>query len=182
MKMYIKGRNLRLTRPLKEYAEEKIGHVTHYLDNILEAHVTLRTEREQQIVDVVLNLKHYLIKAEERSADMYASIDLVRDRLEQQIRKYKTRHWRHHFKTNGVPPAEHSRAEPDTEDIDESDKELRIVRSKRIGVTPMTAQDAAHQMDLLGHDFFVFLNDETGALNVLYKRHGGNLGLIEPVS
>ncbi|HLW37863.1 MAG TPA: ribosome-associated translation inhibitor RaiA, partial [Candidatus Eremiobacteraceae bacterium] len=83
MKIFIKGRNLRVTQALKSYAEEKIGHLEHYLDHIIDAHVTLRTERAVQIVDVVLNLKHYLIKAEERSPDMYASIDLVRDRLEQ---------------------------------------------------------------------------------------------------
>ena len=79
MKMYVKGRNLKVTQAQRAYAEEKIGHLSHYLDQIESAHVTLRTERELQIVDVVLNLKHFLIKAEERSPDMHASIDLVRD-------------------------------------------------------------------------------------------------------
>jgi ribosome hibernation promoting factor len=195
MKIYTKGRNLKVTAALRAYAEEKIGHLTHYLDHIESAHITLRTERQQQIVDVVLNLKHFLIKAEERSPDMYASIDLVRDRLEQQIRKYKTKHWDHHgghaeaTKRRGVRgPKETAAARQrpgarrTTEEADDGDKSLRIVRSKKIGVKRMDAQDAAHQMELLGHDFFLFLNDRTGAVNVIYKRRGGQLGLIETVS
>jgi putative sigma-54 modulation protein len=188
MKIYIKGRNLSVTPALRAYAEEKVGHLAHYLDQILDAHVTLRTERELQIVDVVLNLKHFLIKAEERSPDMYASIDLVRDRLEQQIRKYKTKHWGHHVKANGrVKPGPRkagARMQPaeEPEEPDGADKELRIVRSKKIDIKRMDPQDAARQMELLGHDFFLFVNDETGAVNVLYKRRGGQLGLIETVS
>jgi|SRR5579872_2022917 len=203
MKIFIKGRNLRVTQALKSYAEEKIGHLEHYLDHIIDAHVTLRTERAVQIVDVVLNLKHYLIKAEERSPDMYASIDLVRDRLEQQIRKYKTRHWDHHVRNGKArggskragratgssgagrskrvgAPSRAARLQSDAES--EVEKQLRIVRSKRIALTPLSQQDAIRQMELLGHDFFVFINDETGAVNVLYKRRGGQLGLIEPAT
>ncbi len=187
MKIYVKGRNLKVTQALRTYAEEKIGHLAHYLDQIIDAHVTLRTERELQIVDVVLTLKHFLIKAEERSADMYASIDLVRDRLEQQIRKYKTKHWDHHAKANGKLPASQRRAtaasrRTPSEEPDDLDKSLRIVRSKKIDIKKMDPQDAAHQMELLGHDFFLFVNDRTGAVNVLYKRRGGQLGLIETVS
>jgi len=189
MKIYVKGRNLKVTPALRAYAEEKIGHVTHYLDQIIDAHVTLRMERESQIVDVVLNLKHFLIKAEERSPDMYASIDLVRDRLEQQIRKYKTKHWSHHVRVNGKvaagprrKPTSKIAATGEGDDADEAEKSLQIVRSKKIDIKKMDPQDAAHQMELLGHDFFLFVNDQTGAVNVLYKRRGGQLGLIETVS
>lgn len=184
MKIYIKGRNFSVTPALRAYAEEKVGHLAHYLDQILDAHVTLRTERELQIVDVVLNLKHFLIKAEERSPDMHASIDLVRDRLEQQIRKYKTKHWAHHVKANGRAKSAPRRSAPKdqvAEDSEGADKELHIVRSKKIDIKKMDPQDAARQMELLGHDFFLFVNDETGAVNVLYKRRGGQLGLIETV-
>jgi len=191
MKIYIKGRNLKVTSALRSYAEEKIGHLSHYLEHIESAHITLRTERAVQIVDVVLNLKHFLIKAEERSPDMYASIDLVRDRLEQQIRKYKTKHWAHHVRFNGKAEAASRRGPArkraavrvaDADEPDEADKSLRIVRNKKIDVKKMNAQDAAQQMELLGHDFFLFLNDQTGAVNVLYKRRGGQLGLIETIS
>jgi putative sigma-54 modulation protein len=185
MNIYIKGHNLRITQALKGYAEEKIGHLEHYFDHIIDAHVTMRTERALQIVDVVLNLKHYLIKAEERSPDMYASIDLVRDRLEQQIRKYKTRRWDRHVRNGKTPSAPKRAARPGRTDDDaavEAEKQLCIVRSKRIALKPLTQQDAMRQMELLGHDFFLFINDETGAVNVLYKRRGGQLGLIEPSS
>jgi putative sigma-54 modulation protein len=108
---------------------------------------------------------------------MYASIDLVRDRLEQQIRKHKTRLIDRHHRANGKLQ-ETPQPEPAS---DESDATPRIVRSKRFDVKPMHPEEAVHQMDLLGHDFFVFVNIQTDELNVLYKRKSGDLGLIEPV-
>jgi putative sigma-54 modulation protein len=186
MKINIKSRNVTVTPALRAYAVEKIGHLAHYLDQIQEAHVTLRTERAVSIVDVVLTLKHHLIKAEERSPDMRASIDLVRDRLEQQIRKFKTKHYAHHAKANGkaasrVRSSSRRRAQA-PEESDGSDKEPRIVRQKRIEIRKMDPQEAAWQMELLGHDFFLFQNNQTGEVNVLYKRRGGHLGLIEPTT
>ncbi len=182
MQMFIKGKNLHVTDALREYAEEKIGHLEHYIDHgILDAHVTFRTERNDQIVDVMLNMRHYLIKAEERSPDMYASIDLVRDRLEQQIRKYKTRRDRHHRQDGRASAADVGiAAEAAIEAQDDTPDAPRIVRSKQFAVKPMDAEEAVHQMELLGHDFFVFLNAETEQVNVLYKRKSGDLGLIEP--
>ena len=176
MQIYIKGHGLHVTDALRAYAEEKIGHLDHYFDHIIEAHITMRTERNDQIVDVTLHVRHYIIKAEERSADMYASIDLVRDRLEQQIRKYKTRLIDRHHRGNGKLESETGSAPPP--DTDESP---RIVRSKRFNVKPMNAEDAAHQMELLDHSFFVFVNEETEQLNILYRRKGGDLGVIVPV-
>jgi putative sigma-54 modulation protein len=183
MQLFIKGKNLRVTDALREYAEEKIGHLDHYIDHgIIDGHVTMRTERNDQIVDVTLNLRHYLIKAEERSPDMYASIDLVRDRLEQQIRKYKTRRRERHHRQNGrISAAEVGLAAVEPEvGVDDVPTAPRIVRSKQFAVKPMDAEEAVHQMELLGHDFFVFLNAETEQVNVLYKRKSGDLGLIEP--
>ena len=182
MQIYIKGHGLHVTDALRTHAEEKIGHLQHYFDHIIDAHVTMRTERADQIVDVTLHLRHYIIKAEERSPDMYASIDLVRDRLEQQIRKYKTRLIGRHHRQNGkVAEAQAAPASADEPSVEEPDEGLRIGRTKRFNVKPMHAEDAAHQMDLLGHSFFVFINAETEQLNVLYRRKSGDLGLIEPV-
>ena len=179
MQLFIKGHGIHVTDAMRAYAEEKVGHLAHYFDHIIDAHITMRTERSLQIVDVTLHVRNHIIKAEERSDDMYASIDLVRDRLEQQIRKYKTRliDRHHHPKTNGKLSAE-PLPPPNPDEIDEMP---RIVRSKRFTVKPMHAEDAAHQMELLGHSFFVFINAETEQLNVLYKRRSGDLGLIEPV-
>jgi putative sigma-54 modulation protein len=177
MQIFIKGHGLHITDALRAHAEEKIGHLQHYFDHIIDAHVTMRTERSVQIVDVTLHLPNFIIKAEERSDDMYSSIDLVRDRLETQIRKHKTRiiDSHHHPKTNGKIQPDQSPAQDDVEEGP------RIVRSKRFTVKPMHAEDAAHQMELLGHSFFVFINAETEEMNVLYKRKSGDLGLIEPV-
>jgi putative sigma-54 modulation protein len=184
MQIFVRGKNLHITDPLREYAEEKIGHLDHYIDHgILDAHVTMRTERNDQIVDVVLNLRHYLIKAEERSATMYASIDLVKDRLEQQIRKYKTRRRERHHRQNGKTLSANEGVLPEDKEIEHFDdvgEAPRIVRTKQFAVKPMDAEEAVHQMELLGHDFFVFVNAETEAVNVLYKRKSGDLGLIEP--
>jgi len=174
MQIIIKGKGLHVTDALRAYAQDKIGHLAHYFDHIINAHVTMRTERADQIVDVTLHLRHFIIKAEERSPDMYASIDLVRDRLEQQIRKYRTRRIDRHHRANG------KLQEPAETPPDESDEGPRIVRSKRFAVKPMHAEDAAIQMELLGHDFFVFINAETEQMNVLYRRKSGDLGLIEP--
>lgn len=177
MQIFIKGHGLHITDALRAHAEDKIGHLQHYFDHIIDAHVTMRTERAFQIVDVTLHLPNFIIKAEERSDDMYSSIDMVRDRLEQQIRKHKTRiiDRHHHPKTNGKIQDEPAPAP------DDADEGPRIVRSKRFTVKPMHAEDAAHQMELLGHSFFVFINAETEQLNVLYRRKSGDLGLIEPV-
>jgi putative sigma-54 modulation protein len=184
MQIFVKGKNLHVTDALREYVEEKIGHLEHYIDHgILDAHVTLRTERSDQIVDVILNLRHYLIKAEERSTTMYASIDLVRDRLEQQIRKYKTRRREHHHRQNGKVLAANGGSLPEDVEVEsyaDVGEAPRIVRTKQFTMKPMDAQEAVDQMELLGHDFFVFVNADTEQVNVLYKRKSGDLGLIEP--
>ena len=101
MQVFVRGKSLRLTSAVREFAEEKIGHLTHYLENIIDAHVTIRKEHQNYIVDVILNLPHFVMKAEEREPNMMAAIDLVRDSLEQQIRKYKTKHWLRRHKGNG---------------------------------------------------------------------------------
>ena len=184
MQLIIHGHGLHVTDALRAYAQEKIGHLQHYFDHIIDAHVTMRTERADQIIDVTLHLRHYIIKAEERSGDMYASIDLVRDRLEQQIRKYRTRRIDRHHRANGKLQAAVAAEIPITDEPEEGEgaaETPRIVRSKRFNVKTMEAEDAAHQMDLLGHSFFVFVNAQTAQLNVLYRRRSGDLGLIEPI-
>src|SRR4029077_15280573 len=135
-------------------------------------------ERNDQIVDVILNLRHYLIKAEERSENMYASIDLVRDRLRQQIRKYKTRRRERHHRQNGKAlgaGADTLAEDVGTESYEEVGEFPRGVGSKQFPVKPMDMDEAIHQMELLSHDFFVFLNADTDQVNVLYKRKSGDL-------
>jgi len=103
MQIYIRGKNLHVSAALNQYVQEKIGHLVHYFEHIIDAHVTMRTEKDDQIVDVTVNLPNHLLKAEERSANMYAAIDLVRDRLEQQIVKYKTKLIGRHHHAKDAP-------------------------------------------------------------------------------
>jgi len=178
MQVYVRGKNLHLAPEARDYATEKIAHLAHYLDNIVDAHVTIRCERKRYIMDVTLYLPHMVLKAEERSTSIQASTDLVRDRLEQQIRKYKTKHWdrRHHGNGSAKRVAEAALPEADL-----GDEAPLVAKTKRFAVKPMHADEAAEQMKQLGHDFFVFLNAETDQVNVLYKRKKGNFGLLEPV-
>jgi len=177
MHVYVRGKNLRLPSTARAYAEEKISHLTHYLDNIVDAHVTIHTERKDYIVDVTLNLPHMVLKAEERASSIPASVDLVRDRLEQQIRKYKTKHWERRHRGNGRSAVAAELTPGPGEDVEGP----RIGKVKRFTIKPMHEDEAARQMEMLGHDFFVFLNAETEQVNVLYKRKKGDFGILEPV-
>jgi len=178
MQVHVRGKNLHLAPEARTYAEEKIGHLSHYLDSIIDAHVTVRNERKQYIIDVTLYLPHMVLKAEERSTSIQASTDLVRDSLEQQIRKYKTKHWDRRHRGNGSAKRAADEAPPEFE---ERDVGPLIVKTKRFAVKPMHEDEAAEQMERLGHDFFVFLNAETDQVNVLYKRKKGDFGLLAPV-
>jgi putative sigma-54 modulation protein len=183
MQVFVRGKQLRLTSAVRAYAEEKIGHLAHYIENIIDAHVTIRLERKTYIVDVTLNLPHFVIKAEDREPNMMAAIDLVRDSLERQILKYKTKHWlRHHHRGNDKNgEVQVARGATELELEDEGESTPRIAKVKRFTIKPMHEDEAAKQMELLGHDFFVFLNADTEQVNVLYKRKTGDLGLLEPV-
>ncbi|ADU50322.1 SSU ribosomal protein S30P;sigma 54 modulation protein [Thermaerobacter marianensis DSM 12885] len=185
MNISIYGKNVDVTEALKEYARRKVGKVARYFTGTpLQAQVTLSIERDRHIVEVTIPVPNsgLLIRAEEESDDMYASIDLVVDKLERQIRKFKTRLNRKARRleaTTGqaVPEAD---APVDEPDWTEGEEEGRVVRTKRFAVKPMTVDEAILQMNLLGHDFFVFANATTGEINVLYRRRDGQYGLIEP--
>ncbi|PZN06779.1 MAG: ribosome-associated translation inhibitor RaiA [Bacillota bacterium] len=181
MNISIYGKNVDVTDALKEYARKKVGKVAKYFDEPLQAKVTLSVERDRHIVEVTIPLpsSDLLLRAEEESDDMYASIDLVVDKLERQIRKYKTRINRKVRRPEGAAVAA---AEPatDEEEWEEAGDEPRVVRTKRFAVKPMTVDEAILQMNLLGHDFFVFSNAATGEVNVVYRRKDGDYGLIEP--
>ena len=171
MKIYIRGRDQRVTDAQRQHVETQLARLSRHHDRILEARVTLRAERKDRIVDITLHLPHYILKAEERGASFDEAIDLVRDRLEHQIEKYRTRLIDKRHRPNG-------RARPRSASAKRAG--LRIARIKRFTMRPMTAQEAAMQMEMLGHDFHVFLNADTEEVNVLYKRREGDLGLIEP--
>lgn len=175
MKFIISGKNIDVTPGLKETVEHKLGKLERYFTPDTEIHVTLSVEKERQKIEVTIPVKGNIIRSEQVSNDMYISIDLVEEVIERQLRKYKNKLVARH-QEGGNFRQEFFESEYTTED----DDEVKIVRTKRFGIKPMYPEDACIQMELLGHDFFVFCNAETDEVNVVYKRKNGTFGLIEP--
>lgn len=174
MNIMIRGKNIEVTDALRDYVEKRVGKLTRYFDDIQEAQVTLLVERDNHVVEVTIPVNGLLLRGEESSPDMYASIDLVVEKLEKQIEKYKTRLAK---RLRGPSVKELAGLRPEKEAEEESPK---LVKVKRFAVKPMPVDEAIMQMNLIGHSFFVFANAETEEVNVVYRRKDGNYGLIEP--
>ena len=173
MKFIIVGRNIEVTPGLRAAVEEKIGKLEKYFNPDTEVHVTLSVERERQKIEVTIPVKGNIIRSEKDSTDMYVSIDLVEEIIERQLKKYKTKIVDKH-QTSG------SFSKQYVENDYVEDEEIKIVRTKKFDIKPMYPEDACIQMELLGHNFYVFCNAETEQVNVVYKRKGDTYGLIEP--
>jgi putative sigma-54 modulation protein len=173
MQVAIRGKNVEVTPALRNYIRRKVGKLERFVDHPLSAQVTMEVERGRHIVEVTAALNGLLLRGEEASGDMYASIDLVADKLERQIMKYRTRFLRR--RTEGRDEAA---ATVEREAAEET--EGRIVKVKRFMLKPVTPEEAVVQMNLLGHDFFVFVSADTDQVNVVYRRKDGNYGLISP--
>ena len=173
MNLVISGKNLDITEGLRSAIEEKIAKLERYFNDSTEVHVTLSTEKNRQKIEITIPMKGSIIRAEEVSSDMYVSIDLVEEVIERQLRKYK----------NKLIDKAQNAAQLNQEFIDEDmedEEEINIIRSKKFAMKPMDPEEACVQMELLGHNFFVFRNSETEEVNVVYKRKGNTYGLIEP--
>lgn len=173
MKFIITGKNIEVTAGLRSAVEEKIGKLDKYFNDEVTANVTLSVEKERQKIEVTIPIKGNIIRAEEVSNDMYVSIDLVEEIIERQMRRYKTR-----LVNAKQAAAEFSKIY--IEDDYEDEPDVKIVRTKKFGVKPMNPEEACVQMELLQHNFYVFLNSETDEVNVVYKRKNNTYGLIEP--
>jgi len=170
MKVNITGKNIEVSEYLKSLTEKKVSKLNRYFKPETEVNVTLSVERSRHICEVTIPFDGGIIRGEEVTGDMYASIDNVLDKLEKQISRYRTKLSRS-LRAEAEFPAESA----------ENDAPVRkIVRTKRFAYKPMNLDEAALQMELLGHSFYVFTNAETDKVNVLYLRKDGNLGLIEP--
>ncbi|WP_096190237.1 ribosome hibernation-promoting factor, HPF/YfiA family [Evansella halocellulosilytica] len=183
MNFNIRGENLDITSALRDYVEKKVGKLDKYFDSPLssEVHVKLSVLNSDQKVEVTIPMPKLLLRAEEKHTDMYAAIDLVIEKLERQIRKHKTKVNRKFRADDSLKYMFKNELEPLAEEEPESDEdELEIVRTKRFDLKPMDAEEAILQMDMLGHNFFVFSNSVSGDTNVVYKRRDGRYGLIEP--
>lgn len=176
MKFIIIGKNIDVTPGLKEAVENKLGKLERYFTPDTEIHVTLSVQRERQKIEVTIPVKGGIIRSEQESSDMYVSIDLVEEVIERQLRKYKNKLIARHQEGSGNFKQEFFESGEHAED----DSEIKIVRTKKFGFKPMYPEDACVQMELLGHDFFVFCNAETDEVNVVYRRKNGTFGLIEP--
>jgi len=173
MKFIISGKNLDITDGLRAAVNEKIGKLERYFTEDTEIYVTLSTEKDRQKIEVTIPMKGSIIRAEQESSDMYVSIDLVEEIIERQLRKYKTKLIEKHQTAVNLNK---SFIEEETDNLEE----INIIRTKRFAVKPMDAEEACVQMELLGHDFFVFRNAFTDEVNVVYKRKNNTYGLIEP--
>ena len=173
MKFIIIGKNIEVTDGLREAVENKLGKLERYFTPDTEIHVTLSVQRERQKIEVTIPVKGDIIRSEQESNDMYVSIDLVEEVIERQLKKYKKKIISKHQNASNFKK---EFIEKETE----IDDEIHIIRSKKFDMKPMYPEDACVQMELLGHDFFVFCNAETEKVNVVYKRKGSTYGLIEP--
>ena len=176
MRITITGRNIELTPGIKEAVEDKLSKLEKYFKPDTDVLVTLSVEKDRQKIEVTIPTKGHTIRAEEVSNDMYVSIDLVEETIERQLIKYRTK-----IVSKKLNAAANFKAEYlENNDDDGDDEEVKIVRTKAYDLKPMYPEDACIQMELLGHDFFVFVNAETDAVNVVYKRKANTYGIIEP--
>ena len=176
LKFNIRGENVEVTDAIQDYVVKRISKLQKFFEDSVEAtaHVNLKVYPNRTYkVEVTIPLPYLTLRAEETSNDMYGSVDLVTDKLERQIRKYKTKVNRK-SREKGLKNLEFVPS-----DDDSASDELKIVRTKQVSLKPMDPEEAVLQMDMLGHDFFVFQDAETNGTSIVYRRRDGRYGLIE---
>lgn len=174
MNYIISGKNIDVTEGLRAAVYDKLGRLEKFFTEDTKAQVTFSVEKERQKIEVTIPMKGHIIRAEQVSDDMYVSIDMVVEIIERQVVRYKKK-----IVDQSQDAAYFQDSFLDEEYEDEGD-DIQIIRSKRFAVKPMYPEDACVQMELLGHNFYVFRNAETDEVNVVYKRKGNTYGLIEP--
>jgi putative sigma-54 modulation protein len=189
MQLIVQGKNIQVTDRLREYVETKVDRLDRYLSTITDARMELATEQtrsqgDRQVAQLTIHSKGMMLRAEERSGDIFTSVDMVMDKMKRQIDRYKSKR-RDRIRADRALDDQVEEA-LDLEEIEIDDEEEEeslsgaIVRVKRFQVAPMDPEEAVEQMELLGHDFFVFYNADGGQFNVVYRRRDGNYGLIQP--
>ncbi len=173
MRLIIAGKGMDVSNYLKDLVDQKSSKLSRYFKPETEVHVTLSIEKSRHIAEVTVPFDGVVLRAEESSGDMYSSIDASLKKLERMIRRHRTK----------LEKRLHDEAylgEPIYGDYEEEQDYPKIVRKKQFPIKPMPIEEAELQMDMLGHSFFVFVNGDSGEVNVIYRRKDGNLGLIEP--
>ncbi|AOR22620.1 ribosome hibernation-promoting factor, HPF/YfiA family [Clostridium taeniosporum] len=174
MKVTVIAKNIELTNALREMVEKKVSKLGKYFNSDIEAKATLSVQRNRQIVEVMIPFNGVVLRGEEANEDMYKAIDLVEEKLERQIRKQKTKLSR---RKNGSMKFGEMFNLPS---VEEDDEESKLVKRKRFGVKPMDVDEAILQMELVGHNFFVYQDADSNKINVVYKRKDGDYGLLDP--
>lgn len=184
MDLVIKSRNGKVSERQRAYIEEKLGKLERYLDQIHK--VTVEVSEEQRRNEGLVHRAQVtlqgrggvLLRADQRAPELYAAIDMVSDTLQRQITRFKDKHWRRKPRRAVEQPVIVETLGASADTVDEEEEVPQIVRTKEFAVKPMHSEEALEQMELLGHDFFVFRNAENNLVNVLYRRKDGNYGLI----
>jgi ribosomal subunit interface protein len=177
----VRGENIEVTEAIRDYVEKKVSKLERYFNDSPEAtvHVNLKVYTEKTAkVEVTIPLPYLVLRAEETSPDLYASIDLVVDKLERQIRKFKTKINRKSRET-GLNNTAKAAIFLNGEETEDTSSELDVVRTKRLSLKPMDSEEAVLQMNMLGHNFFIFEDSETNGTSIVYRRKDGKYGLIE---
>lgn len=173
MSVNVKGRNIEVTPALREYVEKKIAKVTKQFKTVGDISAVLKVEKGNHIVEITVPASGILLRAQENTKDMYSSIDLVVEKIERQVHKYKTRLMKRKYSnfvdSTPVPVVEEAR-----------DDEFEVVKNKKFVLRPMSVEEAIMQMNLLNHDFFVFFDPDLDSTNVVYRRKDGKYGLLSP--
>jgi putative sigma-54 modulation protein len=185
MQVKVTGRHMAPSESTRAYAEEKFGRISkiHDADPIV-AEVVLEAQKNRSnpdrfVAEVTIRLKGHVVRAEEAAADMHSAIDLAAAKAETQMRKYKSRVV---DRRAGKHPATVVRTAPGDGQLSEREEAPVVTRTKIVEAVPMSEEDAILQMELLGHDFFVYRSAETSEVNVLYRRTGGDFGVIQPTA
>jgi putative sigma-54 modulation protein len=178
MRLHVKGKNVEVSESIRLYAEEKLRKLDRQLHELTQVELELRVEKNpsisaNQVAEATIWTKGPTLHAREASGDMKASIDQLTEKLLRQVKHYRDKRRRRQVRGNGIQPG-------GSMSIPEEEENPRIVKSKQFSVKPMSAEEAALQLELVGHDFFVFRSDESGDVNVIYRRRDGGYGLIEP--
>jgi len=177
LRYQVRGENLEITQPIREYVENKVSKLEKYFADSLEANVYANAKvykNNKKKIEITVPLKGVTLRAEDVSQDMYGSIDLVTDKIERQIRKNKTKIER---KNRNKVSTSQLFTDALVEETDAA--QPKVVRSKQIDLKPMDLEEAILQMDLLGHDFFIYVDVEDQTTNVIYRREDGEIGLLE---
>lgn len=172
MQVTVIGRHIEATDALKQYATEKFSRLDKYLPKTVQVVITLSVVKKvHHIADAVIRSNGILIQASEETEEMYSAIDLLTEKIERRVRRYKEKLVEHKHQTNKTDLSVHTEPE---------DRIPQIIKTKRFDLKPMLPEEAVMQMELLDKDFFIFSNAGSGHISVIYKRKDGNIGLIEP--